>query len=80
MREKDIIIAARVVSMVFTPFYLPLAGLLALFIFSYMNLMPFAYKAMVLLMVYLFTILLPTLLIHSYRSYQGWSKWQLGKR
>ena len=32
MREKDIIIAARVVSMVFTPFYLPLAGLLALFI------------------------------------------------
>lgn len=80
MREKDIIIAARAVSMVFTPFYLPLAGLLALFIFSYMNLMPFVYKAMVLLMVYLFTILLPTLLIHAYRSYQGWSKWQLGKR
>ena len=80
MREKDIIIAARAVSMVFTPFYLPLAGLLALFIFSYMSLMPIFYKSLVLLMVYLFTILLPTLLIHAYRSYQGWSRWQLGKR
>ena len=27
-------------SMVFTPFYLPIAGLLALFIFSYMSLLP----------------------------------------
>ena len=80
MREKDIIIAARVVSMVFTPFYLPLAGLLALFIFSYMSLMPLFYKTLVMLMVYLFTILLPTLLIHAYRNYQGWSRWQLGKR
>ncbi len=80
MREKDIIIAARAVSMVFTPFYLPLAGLLALFIFSYMSLMPLYYKSLLLFMVYLFTILLPTLLIHAYRSYQGWSRWQLGKR
>lgn len=66
--------------MVFTPFYLPLAGLLALFIFSYMSLMPLFYKTLVLLTVYLFTILLPTLLIHAYRNYQGWSRWQLGKR
>lgn len=67
-------------SMVFTPFYLPLAGLLALFLFSYMSLMPLAYKLTVLLMVYLFTILLPTLLIHTYRNYQGWSRWQLGRK
>lgn len=66
--------------MVFTPFYLPLAGLLALFIFSYMSLMPLFYKTLVMLTVYLFTILLPTLLIHAYRNYQGWSRWQLGKR
>ena len=76
--ERKIIIAARVVSMVLTPFYLPLVGLLALFIFSYMNLMPFFYKATVLLLVYLFTILLPTLLIRGYRNYQGWSRWQIG--
>lgn len=78
--EKNIIIAARVISMVFTPFYLPLAGLLALFLFSYMRLMPLAYKLTVLLMVYLFTILLPSFLIHAYRNYQGWSRWQLGRK
>lgn len=66
--------------MVFTPFYLPLAGLLALFLFSYMRLMPLAYKLTVLLMVYLFTILLPSFLIHAYRNYQGWSRWQLGRK
>ena len=80
MREKQIIIAARVMSMVFTPFYLPLVGLAALFIFSYMSLMPWQYKLTVLLMVYLFTILLPTLLIHGYRNYQGWTRMQLGMK
>ena len=80
MREKDIIIAARVVSMVFTPFYLPLAGLLALFIFSYMSLMPLFYKTLVMLTVYLFTILLPTMLIHIYRRHQRWTPKELGQR
>lgn len=80
MKEKNIIIAARVISMVFTPFYLPLVGLLALFIFSYMSLMPLLYKASVLIMVYLFTILLPTLLIRAYRNYQGWTRLQLGTK
>ena len=67
-------------SMVFTPFYLPLVGLAALFIFSYMSLMPWQYKLTVLLMVYVFTILFPTLLIHAYRNYQGWSRLQLGMK
>lgn len=66
--------------MVFTPFYLPLVGLLALFLFSYMNLLPWLYKGTVLLLVYLFTILLPTLLIRAYRNYQGWSRWQIGAK
>ena len=34
MKEKNIILAARAISMVFTPFYLPLVGLSALFTFS----------------------------------------------
>ena len=80
MREKQIIIAARVMSMVFTPFYLPLVGLAALFIFSYMSLAPWQYKLTVLLMVYIFTILLPTLLIHAYRNYQGWTRMQLSTK
>lgn len=67
-------------SMVFTPFYLPLVGLVALFIFSYMSMMPWWYKMIVLTMVYLFTILLPTVLIHIYRRYQGWTLIELGKK
>ena len=80
MNEKNIILAARVMSMLFTPFYLPLVGLIALFIFSYMNMLEFSYKIKVLLLVYLFTILLPTLLIHYYRKYQGWSLIELGAK
>lgn len=80
MKEKNIIIAARAISMVLTPFYLPLVGLAALFVFSYMSLMPWVFKATVLALVYIFTILMPTLLIRAYRQYQGWTRWQLGQR
>ena len=80
MKEKNIILAARVLSMVFTPFYLSLVGLIALFTFSYLRLMPWAYKLTVLTLVYLFTILIPTLLIHFYRNYHGWTLIELGKK
>ncbi len=80
MKEKNIILAARVLSMVFTPFYLSLVGLIALFTFSYLSLMPWAYKLTVLTLVYLFTILIPTLLIHFYRNYHGWTLIELGKK
>lgn len=80
MKEKNIILAARIMSMVFTPFYLPLVGLVALFIFSYMSLLPMAYKIPTLLTVYIFTILLPSLLIHLYRKLQGWTSKELGRK
>ena len=38
-------------SMIFTPFYLPIVGLIALFIFSYMSLLPMMYKLVMLAMV-----------------------------
>lgn len=79
-REKYIILGARVVSMLFTPFYLPLVGLMALFVFSYLGLMPWAYKLQVLTLVYVFTILLPSLLIHFYRRCQGWNLVELGHK
>lgn len=78
MKRRNIIIAARILSALFTPFYLPILGLIALFMFSYMSLLPVKYKLFVLMVVYLFTILLPTLLIHFYRRYQGWSLIELG--
>lgn len=74
------ILAARIVSMLFTPFYLPMVGLAALFVFSYMSIFPLYYKLEVLLMAYLFTILIPTVMIHFYRRYQGWSLIELGHR
>ena len=79
-REKNIILTARVISMVFTPFYLPVVGLVSLFLLSYLSLMPTAYKLQVLTLVYFFTILLPTVLIHLYRKYQGWNLIELGHK
>lgn len=72
--------AARAMSIVSTPFYLPVIGLAALFSFSYLTLLPWSYKLLVVAMVYLFTVLLPTLLIHLYRKYQGWSLLDIGAK
>ena len=47
MKHRNLIIAARVISLVFTPFYLPVVGLTALFVFSYLSLLPFRYNAAV---------------------------------
>lgn len=80
MKEKNIILAARIMSMLFTPFYLPLVGLVALFLFSYMSLLPLAYKLPMLLTVYISTILMPSLLIHLYRRFQGWTSKELGRK
>lgn len=80
MKEKNIILISRVVSMMFTPFYLPLVGLAALFFFSYLNTFPLYYILMVMGIVWLFTVLLPTMLIHLYRRYHGWTPIQLGVR
>ena len=74
------ILAARILSMLFTPFYLPMVGLVALFVFSYMSIFPLYYKLEVLIMAYLFTILIPTVMIHFYRRYQGWNLIELGHR
>lgn len=79
-REKQIILTARILSMLFTPFYLPLVGLVVLFSFTYISIFPWSYKLEVLSMVYLFTILLPTMLIHLYRRYHGWNLIELGHR
>ncbi len=78
MNTKKIILAARIMSAIFTPFYLPIVGLVALFAFSYLALLPWGYKLLVLGMVYLFTILVPTLLIHLYHRHRGWTPQQTG--
>jgi PAP2 superfamily domain protein len=80
MTEKNIILLSRAVSMVFTPFYLPLVGMIILFFFTYMSELNLGYRLSILGMVYLFTILLPTFLIRLYRKHQGWNLFELGKQ
>lgn len=78
MNTKRIVLAAQIISAVFTPFYLPLVGLILLFAFSYLGQLPIGYKLLVLGITYLFTILLPTLIIHLYRHYRGWTLIEIG--
>ena len=80
MKEKNIIFTARIMSMIFPTFYLPNVGLIALFIFSYMSLLPMMKKLVMLAMVYLLTVVAPSLLIHLYRLCQGWTSHELGRK
>lgn len=76
-RHNPILLTAQTLSVIFNPLYLPLVGLIVLFLFSYLGLLPWVYKLTVLVIVYLFTVLFPTLLIRLYRHYQGWTLFQL---
>ena len=50
MNQRVLLTIARYVSIVFTPFYLPLMGQIALFALSYMRMLPLTYKLTVLLL------------------------------
>lgn len=80
MRKRDIIRSAKALSAVFNPFYLPVMGLLVLFIFSYLKFLPWSYKLLILLLVYVLTILVPTRLIGYYQKYQGWNKQEMASK
>ncbi len=80
MRARPIIFAAKVLSVAFTPFYLPLVALAGLLAFTYLSLLPVGYKLFLLFTVWLFTVFLPTMLIRLYRRYQGWSRFELGAK
>lgn len=75
-----LLLSARYISLLFTPFFLPVMGLIALFLFSYLSMMPLLYKITVTVMVWLFTVVMPQLLIRLYRHYQGWSVLKVLKR
>jgi len=78
--ERNLIMAAKALSALFNPFYLPVVGLILLFMFSYLSILPWVYKLLVVALVYVCTVLLPTYLIYLYRRYQGWSLVDLGVR
>lgn len=80
MRDKYYIQAAKIISLLFTPFYFPLMAFIALMLFSYMRLLPIATKVTVLVIVYVFTIALPLLSIYLYRKINGWTRHQASHR
>ena len=74
---KTVILIARVLSALFRPTYYPLVGFIILFAFTYMSIFPWMFKLWVLGMVYLFTVLLPTVCTHAYRHIRGWKSQEL---
>lgn len=80
MREKEIVFTARLLSKIFNPLYLPIVGLIILFIFSYLSLLPWTYKIKLIAVFWLFTVYMPSALIRIYRNYHGWAPIQLGKK
>ena len=80
MRNRSIILAARVISLVFSPFYLPVAAFLYLLFFSYLKYTSWSYRALVLGLVYVFTVLVPLVLIYFYRKVNGWTRRELSRR
>ena len=80
MNVKTIILAARIISMLLTPFYLSVVGVLAIFSFSYLSMFPWQAKLSLDLLTYAFTVLIPSILIHLYRQYHGLTLFQLGHR
>ncbi|MDU2328458.1 MAG: hypothetical protein E7D78_00565 [Prevotella bivia] len=80
MNVKTIILAARIISMLLTPFYLSVVGVLAIFSFSYLSMFPWQAKLSLVLLTYAFTVLIPSILIHLYRQYHSWTLFQLGHR
>ena len=69
--DKNLLKTARMVSWLFTPFSIPFAAFVVLFLFSYLRIMPLQYKLVVLGVIYCFTIMLPTLAIFLFKKING---------
>ncbi|MCD8309651.1 MAG: hypothetical protein LUB83_00325 [Prevotellaceae bacterium] len=78
--DRGIVKIAWWVSALFTPFSIPFLAFLILFLFSYLRIMPLAYKLVVLSVVCSFTIVLPALGIFLFRRIYGLSAADLTER
>ena len=60
MNNRYILLAADLVSWIFTPFYMPTLAFIVLLMFSYLKALTPGYKIAMILLVYLFTVLFAT--------------------
>lgn len=80
MNNRYILLAADLVSWIFTPFYMPTIAFIVLLMFSYLKALTPGYKIAMILLVYLFTVLFPRIMIYIYRRINGWTKHQMSRR
>lgn len=80
MKNRKLILVAKVFTLLFAPHYFPLLCLFVLMGFSYMKAFPINYQILLLALVYLFTILAPALCISLYRKVMGMSHHQTSRR
>lgn len=66
MKNRNLILLAKMLTVLFAPHYFPVVCLLVLMGFSYMRSFPLNYKIFVLAVVYVFTVAAPMLLIALY--------------
>lgn len=71
---RQMLLAARWLSSVFRPEFFPLLGFVVLFVFTYLSLLPWSLKGLILLLVMLGTILLPRLTVRYWRQARGWER------
>jgi len=73
-RDSYLLSAARWLSLIFRPEFFPLLGFVCLFSFTYLSLLPWAFKGTVLSLVLLGTVLLPRWTIHFWHKVRGWER------
>lgn len=78
--EKLLQVGSRFLSAIFPPFMVPSISFLLLFIFTYLSVMPLMYKAVVVGIVYLFTVCIPMLAIYLHQRFCGKGLQELQER
>ena len=71
---------SHILSVIFNPFWVPLAAFVLLFVFTYLSIMPLQYVGFVLSLVVTFTILAPCLFILLYKWMNKWNMKEMAER
>ena len=80
MRDRHLIRTAKVLSSLFSPLYAPVWVFFGLFMFSYLKMLPWMYKLVIMFIVYFFTVFIPTVGITLFRVFKRWSHLELSHR
>lgn len=80
MNNKYLILAARTISALFNPFYLPTVAVTLLLMFSYLNQLDNHYRLAFAGIVVIFTWIFPLIAIYLYRRINGWTSHQMSRR